>query len=1730
MKKFLSLFVMFLLCQYSTRVLADNQMYMTGPNASPGQTVELNLNLNNSDPVAAWACTLYFPEGIVFNQLSVNTGRYPEEPEAHTLPTTDGGILFAVVYSEESHINILTGTDGAIATISISVPDDFTPGDYNIEIKKISLSSNDGVSFPVNESSTFAWKVVESGSDIVYIPAAGYATYVATKDVDFTNSGVEAFSVKESTKEGYGYIHLNPVTAAPEGEAVVLKGEEGAYVISTAVTKPAALEGNLLKAAKDDFTADGSQYCLADGSDGVGFYQVQTGTTIAAGRGYLEMNGAGTKVILFDSNATDADVIEFADVKVKAICVANWDTDTDGELSRTEAAAVTDLGEVFKGNTDITSFDELQYFTGLTSIGNGAFHSCSGLTSITIGNSVTSIGSQAFIDCSGLTSVTIGNGVTSIGYDAFWGCSSLISIIIPNSVTSIGSSAFVNCSSLTSVTIPNSVTSIGGNVFSWCSGLTSIIVEEGNTVYDSRGNCNAIIETGSNTLISGCMNTIIPNNVTNIGSSAFCGCSNLTSITIPESVTSIGDHAFWDCSDLTSVTIPNSVTIIGEMAFSICSSLTSVIIGNSVTSIGSQAFDRCISLTSVTIPSSVTNIGSNPFIVCIGLTSIIVEEGNVVYDSRGNCNAIIETGSNTLISGCMNTIIPNNVTSIGDHAFFGCSGLTSVTIPGSVTSIGDAAFYDCAALTEIISYIEEPFVIDDNVYDGTTYETATLRVPAGTSDAYRATDGWKNFVNIEEMEVSGSTLIEFADAKVKAICVANWDTDGDGELNREEAAAVTDLGAIFKDNDEITSFDELQYFTGLTSIGYEAFRDCGRLTSVTIPNSVTSIGGGAFWSCSSLTSVTIPNSVTFISAMAFAYCSGLTSVTIPESVTGIGIGAFEANRLTSIVVESGNTRYDSRNNCNAIIETASNTLIAGCMNTIIPNNVTSIGDNAFAYCSGLTSITIPNSVTSIGSNAFSGCSGLTSITIPNSVTRIGDYAFSGCSGLTSIIVEEGNTVYDSRGNCNAIIETGSNTLIRGCMNTIIPNSVTSIGNYAFFYCIYLTSVSIPNSVTSIGGYAFLVCRGLTSVTIPNSVTSIGDEAFFACSDLTEIISYIEDPFVLTDNVYDGTTYETAILRVPAGTSDAYRATDGWKNFVNIEEMEEMAHQLTIAVVGDGSVIFSDETLADTTATFVVNGEVQLQFVPQGGELERVMVNQEDRTSDVADGVLTLNVIEEDCFVLAEFQHNETIVPDSVTYTIYIDGPGDVRVEDKIFTGSEQTVRVPKGGDLVLEFMPDEGQMVGKATWNGETVTEQAMGNTFVVRDVQADGTVSVIFMERMETFVYAGIKYGIIDDVQHTLKVLPYDYSGHLFIPEGFDYSQRTWQVQDIGNLAFANSEWLVSVQVPASVVQTGKNLFKRDTRLAAIQWDAELPLRTDVTGELTNANMLYYVKDRTFVPQGGNVIVDGMADNISLSDGHDFYCPEAFRTKKIAYSHIYKMLTRRGYRQGWETLVLPFDVETIRLTRNPDNPEIYPYESLTDDAQVESGETLPFWLYNYNDNDTFTPASAIEANTPYIISMPNDAVYLPIFCLAGSVTFSAQAEAGVEVQSTKDDDLQTPGTRRSFHPSYQRQVMGNDCYLVNVNDSVNHQFAEGSKFVQALRPSRPFEAYMVSQTSTVKPWYDIFDQMFTDIKDIRAGEGESSDGSIYDLGGRKISSSQLSSRRIPQGIYIVDRKKKMIK
>lgn len=321
-------------------------------------------------------------------------------------------------------------------------------------------------------------------------------------------------------------------------------------------------------------------------------------------------------------------------------------------------------------------------------------------------------------------------------------------------------------------------------------------------------------------------------------------------------------------------------------------------------------------------------------------------------------------------------------------------------------------------------------------------------------------------------------------------------------------------------------------------IGSDAFRECHNLTSVTIPSTITLIGSHAFCGCTALTSVTIPNTVSWIGPYAFYGCSNLDSMTLPDSISAIGERTFQdCSSLISITIPNSVTS----------IGIAAFYGCSSLYSVTIPNSVVTIGNWAFRNCTGLISVIIPNSVHGIGNNAFQNCSSLTSVFIPDSVTWIGDDAFRGCSGLSSIQVSSGNNVYDSRNNCNAIIETAFNILIHGCNNTTIPNSVTGIDHYAFYNCSGLISATIPDSVYWVGNYAFAGCSGLTSVTIGNSVTGFGNYAFQSCSSLTEITCLTSVAPALGNHVFNGVPSSIPIY-VLCESMASYQST--WAYFSN----------------------------------------------------------------------------------------------------------------------------------------------------------------------------------------------------------------------------------------------------------------------------------------------------------------------------------------------------------------------------------------------------------------------------------------------------------------------------------------------------------------------------------------------------------------------------------------------------
>ena len=691
--------------------------------------------------------------------------------------------------------------------------------------------------------------------------------------------------------------------------------------------------------------------------------------------------------------------------------------------------------------------------------------------------------------------------VTEIGYEAFYGKQDIVSISIPRTITRIEWGAFADCTGLTSVNI--------SDLAAWCR----ISFDESNPLSYAQ---NLYLD---NELVT---DLVIPDGVTNIGHSAFAGCTSFTSVTIPNSVTSIGDGAFSGCGLLESVTIPSSVTSIGSWAFSHCASLESITIPSSVTSIGNSAFAHCTGLTNITIPEGVTSIGDEAFSDCSSLTNIIIPDsvtsiGSYAFSGCSSLTKVAIPNSVTSIGSLAfyhctsldSVVLGENsqLTNIGDSAFAGCTSLKSITIPVGVTSIGDGSFSGCDALTEIIYAAE-------NAADG-TYESEVFS-NAGTlgsgitvlfTDTVKSIPAYLFYKN------------NWSDINIKSITIGSGVTrigssafEGCAKLSEiiykaENVADLNSYSDIFSNAGTPEGGITVTFTNSVKSIPAYLFARCSNIQNVTINNGVTYIGSSAFSGCSGLASISIPNSVTSIGNNAFSGCSGLASISIPNSVTSIGDYAFSScSGLTEIKYNAAEvTSLTYYSNVFSKAGTSGNgiTVIFGDTVKSIPAYIFCVSN--LSSSPKITAVMIGNNVTNIGSRAFAGCTGLTSITIPEGITSIGDEAFYNCSGLTEINYNAAE-VTDLTSYSRAFY---SAEALGESITVVFGDTVKSIPAY-LFYNSNITSVPIGNNVTSIGKSAFADCSSLTSITIPKNITNIGDNAFGHCTGLTEIIYDVEN--------------------------------------------------------------------------------------------------------------------------------------------------------------------------------------------------------------------------------------------------------------------------------------------------------------------------------------------------------------------------------------------------------------------------------------------------------------------------------------------------------------------------------------------------------------------------------------------------------------------------------------------
>ena len=922
--------------------------------------------------------------------------------------------------------------------------------------------------------------------------------------------------------------------------------------------------------------------------------------------------------------------------------------------SVTLGANLTEMGSgVFSGCTALRTVD---IHEGCEIIAQGVFYGCNKLQSVVIPNSVLTVGGSAFSGCTSLTTATIGDGVKNITNSCFYDCTSLEEVKLGININSIGYRAFYGCGNLTSI---------------YCKMKTPCTLDNSNTQpFPKLSQCTVYVPTGTRQSYIDAgwkegelFKAVVDFDDREEQSMELASLPNMTygdkAYTLPSKTTE-GLTLKWTSSNTKVATISgNTLTVKGAGKATITAKQEE---GDDTYKPFSKEFTLTVAKAALTITAKDYTIKQGEALPTFGASYTGFKNGEtesvLTQKPTFSCSATSTSAPGTY------DITVSNATAQNYDIKYTMGTLTIVKADGVVvTAKNYTRKYGEANPT--FGYTSEGKDLDGTPNISCT---ATATSPVGTYPIVVNKGSVKNY---NASYVNGTLTITKASLTIAAKnytikqgeALPTFDASYTGFKNGETKSVLTKQPTfvcsatsasapgtydITVSGAEAKNYD-ITYTKGTLTIEESAVEpvitdgNCidgiyykfynGNMTAEVISGEDKYTGD-----------IVIPRSVKYngstyavtdIGEEAFYYCNGLTSVTIPRSIISIDDRAFHGcGDLISLMVESGNQIYDSREGCNAIIETASNMLIVGSRTSFIPKSVTSIGGGAFSYNKGLTSITIPESVTSIGWTAFEE-TGLTSVTIPESVTSIGSYAFTGtditsviipksvtsigqgafshCPNLTSVQIEDGNPVYDSRGNCNAIIETASNTLIEGWEFSSIPNSITAFGDGAFVYCYDMKSINIPSSVTRIGSDAFWGC-GLTSVSIPESVTSIGTYAFY-CTSLKNMYCYGKTAPKTEGEIFFDVNLNRVTLHVPAESIDAYKAKEPWKSFGNIIAIEEKTF-IAGDANGDGGVNVFDVT---ATVNYILGSS------SDGFDSEAADVNG-DGTVNVFDVTKLVNII------------------------------------------------------------------------------------------------------------------------------------------------------------------------------------------------------------------------------------------------------------------------------------------------------------------------------------------------------------------------------------------------------------------------------------------------------------------------------------------------------------------------
>ena len=1432
---------------------------------------------------------------------------------------------------------------------------------------------------------------------------------------------------------------------------------------------------------------------------------------------------------IVEEDNEENEIISFVDPNVESICKANWDSNGDGKLSKEEVAAVTDtsFGKKFR-KSSIEIFPEFKYFTGLTYIGNEAFEKCSKLSFINLPPNIKTIGGQAFKEC-GFTFLSISEGVETIGYQAFSGCP-LNTIVIPESVNSISSD------------------------YPFPRFLTKISISQGNAYYECPYNSLCIVRKDSKTVIFGTNNSKIPYGVLHIGANSFHGATELTNISIPNSVltidkdafyncnklesvdfsvglTTIGESAFNNCSNLVSAKLPVGLTTIGESAFGNCTSLSEMQFPNTLKSIGSVAFEGCSKLETIMIPQSVSDWQGSAFLGCDNLASANVKcIIPIPYQAFADCKKLesvvlaegINTINNNAFSGCTSLVsinLPSTIKSIGSATFIHCSSLEKIVIPENITSIGSSAFANCTSLAYVESKVKQPFELN-GVFSSLPYNSE-LHVPYGTKVLYESTQGWNVFGEIIEAAPQQFDLNIASVGNGSAKCNGNTIRNQSLSIKVTEGSPTTislypDTGyrvASIKVNgqDALSQVNDHQLVIPVTdntnvAIVFEA---------ITHTLTIKATGNG---------SVVYNETMIRDNSSSFIVNDGTSAIVKFVSDAGYKIKSVKLNAvdITSSVKNNQYTisNVNSDNSLEVEFEAITHTLtIKATGNGSVEFYEMTIRDNSSSFTVNDGTSAVVKFVSDAGYKIKSVKLNSTDIT-----SSLNESQYTICNiksdctlevefeaiTHTLSVVATGNGNVDYNGivirnqSQSYFVQEGSSIIF-----SFIPDAGFRVGN---------VKVNNTDVTASVENNSYTISNITANVTLTVTFEAIPPTTY------SFTISAVGNGTV----TYDGNTLrgETSSFTVVEGTNIVVKlaADEGSRlKSVKLDNVDvtssvvnnqytisniksntslEVAFEviptyvLTVKATGNGLASYEGKVVRDQSNAFMIaeGTDATVTFIPDNGyKIKSVKVDEVDVTAIVVNDQFTISKVSKDTSLEVEFEAK------NYTLAITSKGNGTVNYDGNTVRSKTSTFTLAAGTSVLVEFASDEGYRIMSVKLDGADITSNVFNNQYTIVNITHDVALEVEFSEDVTDITHNGVNYKVASYLDATLNVAAGDYGLSLSVPATLSFKNRLWKV--------------VGVEA---------NALNNCSELASIEWNPEAKFN----GRVSNPNLLLYVKDKQYGSETiQNVVVNGEAEEIVLQEtngGNNFYCPKAFIAKKVTYNHNYSMKSGYNTCQGWETIALPFDVTKIQ---RQGGTELLPYQAWT-----QGSNQRPFWLYSLTELG-WKAESSITANTPYIISMPNNEMYNPSYNISGIVQF-----IGENVQVKVSDNLAygKDGNKKLI-PIFQNQEASQDFFVLNVNNqwSSNTDAAvEGSVFICGLRKIHPFEAYMTIDGNAASRVIPVFgDQELTGIYDIPFTNKDNRDVKVYTLEGQLVATGKRAElmKKLSKGIFVIDGQKVVV-